>query len=164
MEEGARVADHVCLDRHAARAVGIFRGLAEPEGRVPRLRPDIGEEKVRVPQDHLPLLDVGPDAVTAAAAPAPVERALVGELRVEHVRVDLHRGTPSQRSQELPAHTADEVIILTARTSAGKGDDDFFSIGFASGRRMERDGDCGGNGKGLPKEPFSRIRFRRAPA
>src|SRR5512135_221238 len=94
MEEDARVADHVRLDRRAARAVGILRRLAEPEGSVSRLRPEVGEEEVRVPQDRLPLPDVGPDAVPATAALASVERAVVGEFRVEHVRVDLHRGTP----------------------------------------------------------------------
>jgi len=33
-----------------------------------------------VPKDRLPLPDVGPDAVPAAAALAPVERALVGNF------------------------------------------------------------------------------------
>ena len=70
----------VRLDRHAARAVGIFRRLAEPG----RVSPPAGHRGGRGPRaaGSPPAPRCRPRR-RAGAGSCPVERALVGELRVE---------------------------------------------------------------------------------
>ena len=71
----------------------VITRLAEPRPGVFRLRAEVGREESLIRDNRLLLLDVHPDAETAAPAPAQVETAAVRELRGEYERVDLH-GNP----------------------------------------------------------------------